>query len=455
MKILMSAFACSPVRGSEEGVGWNWAVQSAEQGHDVTVITQICDQADIEAAVAKGGLPARLTFDFLMPAWLAMFRKATLKIGLRGLSDHLTHLLWQFSAYNHAKKNYCDSGFEIIHHITYGGIRHPTLLGMLPIPLVLGPLGGGDRIPFALRRRFGWLSWTRELMRDLHTWALRFDPITLHACSCALVIYVKTAASKYVLPWRFHDKTAVRMEIGTHDVVQAVPERAHRDGEIRLMYAGRFLDLKGIRLGLKALAVARSKGVRARLTLVGPGGPDETSWRQLAKQLGIEDAIDWRGWVTTSELNGLYQSQDALLFPSLRDSSGNVVLESLAYGLPVICLDLGGPGQLVDEQCGRVVPVEGANDFICVERLAATIEELATSPAVLERLSIGALDRARQYLWSDVVEGLYADVQRRLRLQHEAKRASRKTLGATGRQLGLECLDSSGRRSAPQDHEAR
>jgi glycosyltransferase involved in cell wall biosynthesis len=423
MKILMSAFACSPVRGSEEGVGWNWAVAAAEQGHEVTVLTQTCDQTDIVKALAVGDVPPGLTFDFLMPNWLARFRAATLKIGLRGLSDHLTHLLWQFSAYNYVRKSYSEDEFEVIHHITYGGIRHPTLLGLIGTPLVLGPLGGGDRIPFSLRRRFGRLSWIRELVRDVHTWSLRFDPITLHACSKASVIYVKTAASRQVLPRRFRDKTAVRMEIGTHNVLPAVPGRERKDGVLRLMYAGRFLDLKGMRIGLKALAVARSRGVNARLALVGPGGPDEANWRQLAKNYGIDDAVEWRGWLSNSELDQSYQDHDALLFPSLRDSSGNVVLESLARGLPVLCLDLGGPAELANDGCGRVVSVDEPTNEICADRLASAIEELAFSASLRRQLSAGALKRARDYLWPDVVAGFYADVQYRLHKQSSKGKA--------------------------------
>jgi hypothetical protein len=40
MRILLSAFSCGPHRGSEEGVGWNWAVETAALGHEVIVLTQ-------------------------------------------------------------------------------------------------------------------------------------------------------------------------------------------------------------------------------------------------------------------------------------------------------------------------------------------------------------------------------------------------------------------------------
>lgn len=421
MKILMSAFACCPGRGSEEGVGWNWAVEAARQGHDVTVLTQVCDREAINAEVERGAVPANLGFEFLMPGWLSVFRKISLKLGLAGLSDHLTHMLWQFAAYAHMRHRATSDEYDLVHHITYGGIRHPTLLGLLPVPLVLGPVGGGDRIPYSLRSGFGWLNWCRELVRDLHTWALRLDPVTRNACANAKVIYTKTDATKSILPRRWRNKAVVRMEVGIpKDRIAHRPRKRPNGRPLRLLYAGRLMDLKGMRLGLLALARAHQAGVDVRLSMAG-SGPDAENWKNLAGKLGIDDLVDWRGWVSRTELDRLYQEHDAFLFPSLRDSSGNVVLEALAAGCPVICLSLGGPGHIVNERCGLVVPVEDASELECAERLADAIGKLGTDRELLSEFSSGALDRARDFLWPKVVGEFYADVCRRLGNEPAAK----------------------------------
>ena len=79
----------------------------------------------------------------------------------------------------HIRRNYRIADFDLVHHVTYAMIRHPTLLGALGLPLVLGPLGGGGRIQMRLRKSFGLASaWCTELLRDAHTLALRADPIT-------------------------------------------------------------------------------------------------------------------------------------------------------------------------------------------------------------------------------------------------------------------------------------
>jgi glycosyltransferase involved in cell wall biosynthesis len=413
MRVLLSAFSCAPNFGSEAAVGWNWAVETARLGHEVLTLTETEHRGAIEAALAKGDLPGTLRFEFFMPAWLDRLRRAGRKLGLQGLNDHWSHLVWQIFAYRHARKHLAAWRVDLVHHITYGGIRHPTLMGRLPVPLVLGPLGGGERAPLALRSGFGWRGWLKDLVRDLHTFAIRLDPITRQACADALVIYVKTEHSRQALPARYRDKVAVRLEIGTHEITEQSPRERGPGEPLQLLFAGRFLYWKGMHLGLKALAEVLGRGIEARLTMLGRG-PDEQVWRRLAAELDIGHAVDWIAWVEHREVGAVYQRHDALLFPSLHDSSGNAPLEALAQGLPVVCLDLGGPAVIVDASCGRIVPTTDRNEAAVVQGLADAIEELARSPALCRELGAGARARARSFSWAEQAGWMYADISRRL-----------------------------------------
>lgn len=410
MKILMSAFSCCPNQGSEPGVGWNWAVEAARQGHRVRVLTQICDREAIEAAIAAGEVPEGLTFDFFMPDWLQRLKDMGLRTGREGLTLQIVHLLWQFVAYTHARKHYGADDFDIVHHITFAGIRHPTRMGGLPYPLILGPLGGGERAPFNLRQVYPWSGWFSDLARDIHTWSLRLDPITRRAVSQALLVYAKTTESRDALPGNPREPIRLHIEIGIPD--GSTPQRSLRDpnAPFRLLFAGRFLHWKGMAIGLRAIAAARAKGIDAQLTMVG-AGPQDTAWRELANQLGLDEYVDWRGWLPHDDFQRLYPEHDAMLFPSLHDSSGNVVLEAFANAMPVICLDVGGPGYIVDETCGRAVPVQGRALSDCIEGLADTIAEIARSSDLHQKLSRGAAARVDDLRWPKVVGGFYDEVE--------------------------------------------
>jgi glycosyltransferase involved in cell wall biosynthesis len=107
-----------------------------------------------------------------------------------------------------------------------------------------------------------------------------------------------------------------------------------------------------------------------------------------------------------------YLRHDTFLFPSLHDSSGNVVLEALSCGLPVICLDAGGPAVLVDPSCGfKVRPGEPSQ---VVEDLARALHALASRPALAEAMGEAARHHARDhYSWARQVlrmEQLYRAV---------------------------------------------
>lgn len=107
--------------------------------------------------------------------------------------------------------------------------------------------------------------------------------------------------------------------------------------------------------------------------------------------------MTWMGWLPFRDALEEYTRADALAFTSLRDTSGNVVLEALANGVPVVCLDHQGVGDMVTPECGIKVPVTNPREVIA--GLSSAIERLACDPSLRARLSRGALERAEEYLW--------------------------------------------------------
>lgn len=409
----MSAFSCGPGQGSEAGIGWNWALETAKLGHDVTVVTTTEFGSLIQAEVASGRLPPNLSFHIFMPARLARLRDRGLRGPFKSMTWFLTNVLWQLSLPSHVRALYPALNFDLVHHVTFGTIRHPTCLGRLGLPLVLGPLGGGETGPAALTRGLAPVDRFTEWMRSLHTWTTRFDPISRSSVAAASLIFVRTDETKAALPPRQRAKTVDNLGIGIEPLAGARPSADRDAGEpLRLVFAGRLLAWKGLHLGLDALARARRAGADVRLTVVGDG----PQWRRLRRQadrLGLGRAVEWRGEVPRSELLSLYEAQHAVLLPSLHDSGGMAVLEGLSRGLPVICLALGGPAVIVTETCGRAVRADGRQADV-VARLTHAILELAGSEDLRAQLSRGALARAGELSWARLVASGYDDIAARL-----------------------------------------
>jgi glycosyltransferase involved in cell wall biosynthesis len=387
------------------------ALETARLGHDVVVLTQTECQAEIERALATGSVPNNLKFDIFMPAWLQRLRST-------GLSWQVVSVLWQICVLNHARRRYGQGDVDLVHHVTFAGVRHPTLLTRLGLPTVIGPLGGGESAPMALRKSFNWKDWCLDLLRDAHTLALRCDPMTREAFRDAQTIILRTEESIKAVPPSFRNKVIVDVGLGI-EAVDNVEMRPHAAGEpFHLLYAGRLQYWKGVHLAIRSLAAVRSRGVDARLTIVG-SGPMRRQLERLASDLALDAHVIWRGQVARHELFDLYRDHHAFLYPSLHDASGTVILEALAHGLPVICLGLGGPGKMVDETCGCVVPVAGRSEADCVAALAMEVAALADEEDRRAMLARAAIARSKENTWPKVVAGLYDIIRSRMAAEAE------------------------------------
>ena len=408
MRILFSAYACEPHKGSEPSVGWNWALETARLGHEVWVLTRANNQRTIEDELSK--LPSITNLNFLyydLPPWLGWWKK-----GGRGI--YLYYLLWQWGAYRLASQVHKREKFERVHHITFGSIRLPSFMGRLGVPFVFGPVGGGETAPWKLRMGYGLKGWIWDALRDISNLAIRFDPLMQATFRQAQTIYVKTLQSRNVIPKKYWGKVKCNFEIGIDDKKIPKCRKDNTNGKkpFRILYVGRFLYLKGMHLGLAAFARLLTTLPDARLTLVGDG-PDKRRWHRIADKLNVSQNIDWVSWIPQSELFPLYQSHDVFLFPSLHDSSGNVILEAMICGLPIICLDLGGPGEMVDNDIGHVIPTGGQTESQVSSAIAAALIQCAENPQLWRQLGVRAKNKVKRLTWSSTVSRLYEEQNRK------------------------------------------
>ena len=115
--------------------------------------------------------------------------------------------------------------------------------------------------------------------------------------------------------------------------------------------------------------------------------------------LGIADRLTWMPWISRQQLVREYVRHDVFLFPSRTDSGGFVVLEALSAGLPVVCSNVGGPGIIVNDTCGRIVDVRPGDRDAVIGQLAEKTRQLLTDENLRHRLSIGARERVRDFGW--------------------------------------------------------
>ena len=280
-------------------------------------------------------------------------------------------------------------------------------MGRLGIPFIFGPVGGGERTPIRLRMDYGVHGHVLDAVRDLANILAIWNPWLHETLDTARLVLVKTPQTGTALPSKYRHKVRHLIEIGAPQAADSPPP-PRRDRALKYLFVGRFLFWKGMQYGLRAFARLLPEVPDARLTMVGDG-PEALRWRRLCQTLDITHAVDWPGWIPHTELGPLYRGHDIFLFPSLHDSSGSVVLEAMSYGLPVLCFDLGGPGVLVNSNCGIVIPTDGQGSHWLIASLADAMRAPIHQPERFRNLQMGALARAREMTWASAVKQVYGE----------------------------------------------
>jgi glycosyltransferase involved in cell wall biosynthesis len=400
VKILLSAFACEPNHGSEPAVGWDWAVFLAQAGHHVVVVTRSQSRLAIEKEMQRAAVP-RLRFQYFdVPQSLRWQKRGPL---------HLHYGLWQWLAARFARKLHQLEQFDCVHHVTLAGLRAPSFMGDLGIPFIFGPVGGGERAPWRLRHGYSPAGLISDAVRDVANLMVPFTPFMNETFAKAERIYVTSHETLRLMPRRFRHKVQVELAIGAGDLSPNLrtprPPRLRQEECFRILYAGQFIDCKGMHLGLRAFAQFLEAAPRARLTMIGHG-PVERRWRKLTEDLGIAANVEWRPWQNRQAMPNVYTSHDVLLFPALHDSGGMVVLEAMNEGLPVVCLKLGGPATLVDESCGHAVDPAGKSAREVVSELSDALKRFAPESARVP-VAKAARMRCRDFSWPKKVARIY------------------------------------------------
>ncbi|YCM46037.1 glycosyltransferase family 4 protein [Verrucomicrobiaceae bacterium 227] len=144
------------------------------------------------------------------------------------------------------------------------------------------------------------------------------------------------------------------------DFKQFSPDPGYREGQqLKLLFVGQDFKRKGLDPVIRAVAKARAAQHDCLLLVIGRDEP--APYRQLAEQLGIAEFVQFQG--PTKTIQKAYQSSDLFIFPSLYDPFANVVLESLACGLPALTTTTNGSSEIITEDKTGYV-IEGATDHL-------------------------------------------------------------------------------------------
>jgi len=411
LRVLVCAQAVSPVRGSEPGVGWN-IVSRLAQWHDVTVLCKPASHGsevqifrdEIETYIAQHGSIPGLTVHFVESPLLCQALQHESGLRRRTLY-YVGYKAWQKKAYKAALMLHAEQPFNLIHHLNITGFREPGYLWKLSVPFIWGPVTGAADIPPSYFPMMGWGDRVFYTFRNIRNTMQKFTNIRCRtAARSAKHIWAVGRESMDLINgiWGCHAESLLESGASTRDGVS--PRLYHQGRPLRIVWSGQHIGRKALPILLYVLKRLRNDPLWDRhyppaiVTVLG-SGPETERWQAVARELGLDDCVEWSGQVTQSTAMGIVAQADVLVHTSLQEGTPHVILEALSLGLPVVCHDICGMSVAVDKTCGIKVPMRDPESSIL--GFTDAIRNIILHPEVIERMSAGAIVRAEELSWDN------------------------------------------------------
>lgn len=171
-------------------------------------------------------------------------------------------------------------------------------------------------------------------------------------------------------------------------------------------YVGRLVSTKGVRVLLEAASILHSKSIAFRVRIIGQG-PDRESLEQLTRELQIQHAVSFLGYLPPDDLSSALSDVTAIVMPSLAgEVFGMVAAQNMQQGRLVVASDVGALREVVGD-AGLVVPVGN------VPALAQCLEQICSNPTIAAELGRRASRRIHESFSADqmITEHLRAYLQ--------------------------------------------
>ncbi len=371
-----------PISGADE-IMLNYAVHLHQAGHDVSVVLlyppTVADQYLNRLKVK------RVTVKTIIPrSYLLICLRA-----LRNLTSSILFFLYLVGRAPKRLRNAWQLAVRVITNLHYRACRKFLRQQKLDVLHIFTPDTGA-----AMMIRAGHDLGVPVLYHEMGT-AHHMPMLTEHyshlekflpLCTEVAALSPRLAA-EWSLRFPFLDSVSVLPLIAESTTnVKAGAERNH-GSKVVFGFAARLEEGKGPLILLDAMDQLKQKGVVA-VTRIAGKGPQSLDLKARARELGLGDACELVGSYSDQVgRTAFMRSLDVFVLPSLAEGTPNGVIEAMAHGLPVIASWVGGVPDIVNAECGFLIPPGDA------DALAEAMRILASDPA--RRAAMGAAAKKR------------------------------------------------------------
>ena len=405
MKILYVAYSCLPEKGSEEKIGWNVPIESAKT-NEVIVVTKEEHRGVIEKYIAQHNLEnPKFYFVDIPKVHKKLWKGAAYSIRLN---------IWHKKALPVVRQICKAEGVDLIHQIT--PIEFRSIGAYYKIPntrFVCGPLGGGEYIPRGLNK-YALSNMHIEIIRGVLNWFYRTKfslSKQLHRCDWFLFANRETKQYMQKLIGQVSGELYFDNGVSREEITPSEKSAENAAEMLTFLVAGRMAYRKGHRLLIDAIR-RLPQNCNCRFRFVGTG-PEEGRLKKLCKKYQLQDRVTFTGRISFTQMKQEYAQADVFVMPSIRETTGAVLLEAASNGIPVIAIDHFGAPVLYDENAAYFFTGHCTDEYI--SSLEKVILDCINNPSELRRKAQNAAQVVQMQTWEKKVEKynqIYAELRK-------------------------------------------
>ena len=356
MNYLISAYSVNPYKGSEDSIGWNWVLQyekNYKKGDRIILLTKKFNEKDTRRGLKEFNIQHVELVIVDVPDALNWFREK------HSAFHHMYYILWQHWAWLWVKHS--GIRFDVIHHVTMNDYRIPSeLYKAKGAKVIWGPMGGAQVTPKPLKvyEKNQLVASFREFVNKSCSW----NPFYKKALRSYYKIYCINNETQKQISCIVGKDVPLMPELALRDEYKNLPIRKGKNDILKIVFVGRLIGKKGIAFLVDALSLMPTD-MDWELLIFGDGDDRALIEKQIADS-GIGKKVKLMGNRPLNQIAEAYQQADVFVLPSLRETSGNVLLEAMAYAVPIVAFDTSFCRLLKEVECGVFINTDQALEGI-------------------------------------------------------------------------------------------
>ena len=405
MNIIYIAYSCNPYNGSEDKIGWNVPIENAKN-NKVYIITKEEHRDSIQKYIHTNKIEDITIYFVDIPKVYKIFKGCMYSIRLN---------IWNKRAFKLAREICQSNKIDIIHQITPIELRSIGNYGNIDnVEYVVGPIGGGEYVPKSLA------DYTRnnkhiEFIRKVANLYYKVKMRITKKMKKTTILYANEETRDY---FNASKESILLPEIGIkeEDIIKSKSNDS-KSNKCVFLVMGRIVYRKGHNFLLDVLENIPEK-YDYEVRIVGNGKELINLEKRINNSVILKRHVVIRGACAFNEIDKEYDIVDALIMPSIRETTGTVILESMSRGVPVITINRFGGKNIVNDENGYLY--DGDTKEEIRENLKNVIIRCIENRDELKEKGLIAINDVKKFLWKDKIKQyneIYAEILKKKRSQ--------------------------------------